>query len=85
MPLGNAPDEKTELRRRIEKGLEADVLVLSGGVSMGKYNLVEAVLAELGAEISLTQWQFARGDQPYSGVAAESSYLACLVIPFPQW
>jgi molybdopterin molybdotransferase len=51
VPLGNAPDEKTELRRRIEKGLEADVLVLSGGVSMGKYDLVEAVLAELGAEI----------------------------------
>jgi len=51
VPLGNAPDEKGELRRRIERGLEADVLVLSGGVSMGKYDLVEAVLADLGAEI----------------------------------
>ena len=27
------------------------MLVLSGGVSMGKYDLVEEVLAELGAEI----------------------------------
>ena len=51
VPLGNAPDERGELRRRIERGLEADVLVLSGGVSMGKYDLVEAVLADLGAEI----------------------------------
>ncbi len=51
VPLGNAPDEKDELRRRIERGLAADVLVLSGGVSMGKYDLVEAVLADLGAEI----------------------------------
>jgi molybdopterin molybdotransferase len=51
VPLGNAPDEKVELRRRIGRGLEADVLVLSGGVSMGKYDLVEGVLAELGAEI----------------------------------
>jgi molybdopterin molybdotransferase len=48
--LGNAPDEKNELRRRIERGLNADALVLSGGVSMGKYDLVEGVLAELGAE-----------------------------------
>jgi molybdopterin molybdotransferase len=48
--LGNAPDERGELRRRIRMGLEADVLVLSGGVSAGKYDLVETVLAELGAE-----------------------------------
>jgi molybdopterin molybdotransferase len=49
--LGNAPDEKVALRRFIERGLNADILVLSGGVSMGKYDLVEEVLAELGAEI----------------------------------
>ena len=48
--LGNASDEKEDLRRRIESGLQADALVLSGGVSKGKYDLVEAVLAELGAE-----------------------------------
>jgi molybdopterin molybdotransferase len=48
--LGNAPDEKKELRRRIERGLEADLLIISGGVSMGKYDLVEMVLGELGAE-----------------------------------
>jgi molybdopterin molybdotransferase len=49
--IGNAPDEKIALRRLIEQGLRADMLVLSGGVSMGKYDLVEEVLAELGAEI----------------------------------
>lgn len=48
--LGNAADEIVVLRRAIEKGLEDDVLILSGGVSMGKYDLVENVLAELGAE-----------------------------------
>ena len=48
--IGNAPDEKAALRRYIERGLTADVLVLSGGVSMGKYDLVEEVLTELGAE-----------------------------------
>lgn len=48
--IGNAPDEKAALRRYIERGLREDVLVLSGGVSMGKYDLVEEVLSELGAE-----------------------------------
>ena len=48
--LGNAPDEKKELRRRIERGLEANLLIISGGVSMGKYDLVEMVLGELGTK-----------------------------------
>jgi molybdopterin molybdotransferase len=48
--LGNAPDRSAQLRQMTERGLEADILVLSGGVSRGKYDLVEVVLAELGAE-----------------------------------
>lgn len=50
VPLGNAPDRADELRTLIERGLAEDILVLSGGVSMGKYDLVEGVLRELGAE-----------------------------------
>lgn len=34
----------------VEKGLEADLLLLSGGVSAGKYDIVEKVLAGMGAE-----------------------------------
>lgn len=52
--LGNAPDDAEVLRAKIQVGLEADALVLSGGVSMGKYDLVEQVLAELGAEFHYT-------------------------------
>jgi molybdopterin molybdotransferase len=48
--LGNAHDEVGELRKRIEGGLKAELLVLSGGVSVGSYDLVEQVLSELGAE-----------------------------------
>jgi molybdopterin molybdotransferase len=54
LQLGNAPDEKNALRKNIERGLEADILVLSGGVSMGKYDLVEQVLSDLGAEFHFT-------------------------------
>jgi molybdopterin molybdotransferase len=50
LQLGIAPDRKEVLRDRIEEGLDSDLLLLSGGVSMGKYDLVEEVLAELGAE-----------------------------------
>jgi molybdopterin molybdotransferase len=50
VPLGNAPDKIEELGAKIERGLQEDILVLSGGVSMGKYDLVESVLKALGAE-----------------------------------
>ncbi len=48
--LGNSPDLAANLRARIEEGLKSDLLVLSGGVSMGKYDLVESVLRDLGAQ-----------------------------------
>ena len=48
--LGIAADEVVDLREKIQRGLAEDILVLSGGVSMGKYDLVEGVLKELGTE-----------------------------------
>jgi molybdopterin molybdotransferase len=48
--LGNAADRVDDLRAKIERGLKEDVLVLSGGVSMGKYDLVETVLKEMSAQ-----------------------------------
>jgi molybdopterin molybdotransferase len=48
--LGIARDNRHELARLIEEGLSADILVLSGGVSAGKFDLVPQVLAELGVE-----------------------------------
>jgi molybdopterin molybdotransferase len=50
VPLGNALDRVDDLSAKIELGLKEDILVLSGGVSMGKYDLVETVLKSLGAE-----------------------------------
>jgi molybdopterin molybdotransferase len=47
--LGRAPDREDELRRRVATGLaEADVLLISGGVSKGEFDLVGGVLAALG-------------------------------------
>jgi molybdopterin molybdotransferase len=48
--LGNAADRVEDLGEKIERGLKEDALVLSGGVSMGEYDLVEKVLKDMGAE-----------------------------------
>jgi molybdopterin molybdotransferase len=48
--LGNAADRIEDLGEKIERGLKEDALVLSGGVSMGKYDLVENALKAMGAE-----------------------------------
>ena len=45
-----APDDQRKLRRLVEDGLASDMLLLSGGVSKGKYDYVRQVLQELGAE-----------------------------------
>jgi len=44
-----AKDDKAATADLIHQGLEADLLLLSGGVSAGKYDFVEAALAECGA------------------------------------
>lgn len=48
--LGIAPDQPEALRRIFADGLQSDLLLLSGGVSAGKYDFVESALADLGAE-----------------------------------
>jgi molybdopterin molybdotransferase len=49
-----APDELQGLRHLIEEGLKADLLLITGGVSMGRYDLVEQALSELHAEFFFT-------------------------------
>jgi molybdopterin molybdotransferase len=48
--VGIARDEPSHLRELIADGLQSDVLLLSGGVSAGKLDLVPGVLAELGVQ-----------------------------------
>jgi molybdopterin molybdotransferase len=49
-----APDEEGKLTELIQEGLKADMLLLSGGVSMGKFDLVEQALKDLGAQFFFT-------------------------------
>ncbi len=52
--LPAARDTREDLRQRIAEGRGADLLLMSGGVSMGKYDLVEHALREAGAEFVFT-------------------------------
>ncbi len=49
-PRETVSDDPAAHRAALERGLEADVLVTSGGVSMGPHDLVRGILAELGAD-----------------------------------
>jgi molybdopterin molybdotransferase len=46
VPLGIAQDRPESLSEKIRAGLECDFLCLSGGVSVGKFDLVPQVLAD---------------------------------------
>ena len=48
--IGPIPDDEESHRDALERGLAADVLVSSGGVSVGPHDLVRRILAELGVE-----------------------------------
>lgn len=52
--LAIARDVREEIWERIAQGRRWDLLVLSGGVSMGEYDLVEEVLTEFGAKFFFT-------------------------------
>jgi len=61
--LGIAKDTPDSLKDKIRQGLTCDILVLSGGVSMGDYDFTKPVFAELGADMNF--WKLAiRPGQP---------------------
>lgn len=53
----SVPDRVDELKAALSDGLKRDVLIISGGVSVGDRDLVRPLLKELGVEIDL--WRVA--------------------------
>ncbi|TGL40340.1 molybdopterin molybdotransferase MoeA [Leptospira perdikensis] len=47
----HVPDLESEITKQIQIGLEADILILSGGVSMGNLDLIPSILQKLGVEL----------------------------------
>ena len=61
--LGIAKDTPKSLKEKIAQGLGSNIIVLSGGVSMGDYDFTKVVFSELGADMHF--WKLAiRPGQP---------------------
>ena len=53
----HCPDQRERLIEAIQRGIRNDVLVITGGVSVGEHDLVQATLRSLGAKIDI--WRVA--------------------------
>ena len=69
--LGLARDTKASVRDRIAGAAGADLLVTTGGVSVGEHDLVRTVLAELGCEMKLWRVRMRPGAPLGFGMLAE--------------
>ncbi len=84
VPLGIAKDNRTDLAAKIQAGLAHDVLVLSGGVSAGKLDLVPSELANAGVE-EVFHKVFIKPGKPvwFGGLQKRDGAGVCLVFGLP--
>ena len=69
-----APDEEAKLTELVQEGSKADLLLLSGGVSMGKFDLVEIVLKKIRAEFFFTGAMIQPGKPVVFGAVGETPF-----------
>jgi molybdopterin molybdotransferase len=82
VPLGVARDEREHLRTRISEGLKYDVLLLSGGVSAGKLDLVPSELERAGVQQVFHKVQVKPGKPVWFGVLQQEDHV-CYVFGLP--
>ncbi len=73
MGLGIAADDRAALAEKMRRGLEADALITSGGVSVGKFDLVPEVAKELGVEIKFRKVNIKPGMPLLFGMRGETA------------
>ncbi|HXP86831.1 MAG TPA: gephyrin-like molybdotransferase Glp [Bryobacteraceae bacterium] len=69
-----ARDNYESTRSAAEAGLQCDLLLLSGGVSAGKYDIVERVLADLGARFFFDRVAIQPGQPLVFGTACNTFF-----------
>jgi molybdopterin molybdotransferase len=72
--LGVGRDNVDDLRAKISRGLECDVLLISGGVSAGIKDLVPSVLADLGVAERFHKVKVKPGKPLWFGVREEGAH-----------
>lgn len=73
--LGISVDDTKILGKLIREGLKADILVLSGGVSMGDYDHVPALLSENGVEKIFHSVEIKPGKPVWFGKTGNNTYV----------
>lgn len=71
--LGMAPDRPADLRSALRDGLMHDAMLVSGGMSMGKYDFVPKILPELGVKLMIAKLRIKPGKPFVFGVAPRST------------
>ena len=79
--LGFAPDDPQKLAETIASGLQSDVLFISGGVSMGRYDYVEPVLEAAGVRLLITAVAIRPGKPFVFGITGESRPILVFGLP----
>ncbi len=82
--LGIIPDDPAKLREAfIQADQQADVVISSGGVSVGEADYTKAILEELGKSAS-GSWQLSRVNLSLSASSTTAGSAACPATRFPQ-
>ena len=79
--LGFAPDDPRRLAETIASGLESEVLFISGGVSMGRYDYVEPMLEAAGVRLLVTAVAIRPGKPFVFGITEESPPILVFGLP----
>jgi len=66
--LGIAGDKKEKILSKVKEGLKSDILILSGGVSVGKYDLVKETLRDAGVKTLFWKVAVKPGKPTFFGV-----------------
>ncbi|MCA9062100.1 MAG: molybdopterin molybdotransferase MoeA [Planctomycetaceae bacterium] len=82
VPLGIARDNADELAAAIQRGLEHDLLLLSGGVSAGEFDLVPKQLQAAGVRQIFHKVAMKPGKPVWFG-STQTPHTACLVFGLP--
>jgi len=78
--MGIVKDDMDSLREAVKRGLLSDVLITTGGVSVGDYDFVKEVMEELGVQIIFNSIKVKPGKPTTFGV-----YKDCLVFGLPGY
>jgi molybdopterin molybdotransferase len=84
LELGHVRDEKELIAQRITLGMaNVDVLFISGGMSMGRYDYAPQVLQELGVELLITKVRIKPGKPFLFGKKKRAGGGECFVFGLP--